>query len=154
MSQNLRDHDKAFFLFQDGEYRRALASWLQSQEWDYFFTITCRRERRDRLALLRDVKGELDEKSYHGRGFIAIEPHFNGGIHAHGLVYNHPQAVVGDYAHNAGDFWYSSFQKFGRSRFSTVKSVESVSAYCAKYVTKKICEWDYFDFTNLGRKIK
>lgn len=123
-----------------GQLRLDYSDWLQSLPWDYFVTITCRADRRDPLAFLRDIEAqEISERIR--RGFWAIEPHKRGEIHAHGIiaVYHHVISTRYSGDHDLASpyqFWANFFRSFGRSRVDCVRSRENVTGYCSKYVTK------------------
>jgi len=119
------------------EVTEALGKWLQTYNWDYFLTITPKRERRDPLAFMRDVWEDIapspgwSADSHVKRSFLACEPFFLGhNLHVHGLI--------------AGDsdiklpWWFNEGfnSRFGRSRVQLCRSQADVSAYCAKYVSK------------------
>lgn len=117
-----------------------LSAWLQELSWDYFFTITLRRPRRDSVAFIRDIR-QVYETFAFKRLFIACEPHrFNHNLHAHGLFLGDPVTAVtksgGWISGTPTEQWDKLFHRFGRSRVEPVKSLSDVSHYCSKYVTK------------------
>lgn len=116
---------------EDARYKRELAAFLQERGWHYFFTGTCRKPRKDRLALLRDA-GQTIRNVTNGRAFIAVEPHTSGLAHFHGLV--HTNGVEPGFPATA--LWHVLYRRFGRSKVELIKSQENVAAYCAKYVAK------------------
>ena len=121
------------------EYRTAYADFLQSKEWDYFATVTCRKPRTDTLAFIRDYTS-IAETALTGqmRGFVAVEPHQTGMLHIHGLLaYEEYQSFEGRVLHPDADVLQSKFDVvFGRSRVSNINSKKDVAAYCSKYVMK------------------
>lgn len=135
------------------EYATALSEWLQSTPWDYFITVTTRKQRTDSIALIRDIKEEIQKDNQTCKMFLACEPHrLNRNLHAHGLVLtgnrrNKDGSIFGldpSYA-----LWNDLFHRFGRSRVELVRSKADVAAYCTKYVTKLTDgdNWDYYDLT-------
>lgn len=119
---------------------KSLASWLECLPWDYYWTITCRKPRRDSLAFIRDITNELHRQGAI-RAFIGCEPHrFNYNLHAHGLLLG--QTIAGTRLSSGylpgttTEVWHELFCRFGRSRVEHIYSTESVARYCSKYVTK------------------
>lgn len=120
----------------------ALSDWLQSMHWDYFFTVTHRREVRDTIYHTNKLGQRLVSLTGVAKVFLATE-HGNlspNSIHHHGLI-----SVQGDYARNASDLWRWSFNRYGRSAFSPIESVGNVSGYCSKYISKGLSEYGFFD---------
>lgn len=131
----------------DSRVGEALADWLQTQSWQYFFTVTCRRPRRDSVAFIRDI-GQVPGYS---KMFVACEPHrYNHNLHAHGLIATPEPASLpwrgGSYAGApAYEFWDKWFHRFGRTRVEAIRSTSDVTGYCAKYVCK-LTDGDNYDF--------
>ena len=119
------------FRAQDVEYRRAVADFLESKMWHYFFTITFRHPRRDVISIQRDVTRHLRGFT-RGRAFIAIEPHKSSLAHVHGLIRS--SSVLPSFM--AKTLWVELFSRFGRSTVSPVRSQHQVAGYCSKYVAK------------------
>ena len=122
----------------DYKVGEALSDWLQTQSWQYFFTVTCRKPRVDSLALMRDIS-EVDGYS---KLFIACEPHrLNRNLHAHGLLATPEPSTLpwrGEHYRPSQpvDFWDKWFHRFGRTRVEPIRGLQDVATYCAKYVTK------------------
>jgi len=127
-------------------YTEELAKFLESYNWDYFFTVTPKRPRVDPLAFMRDVWDDIKPSpswtpdTHVKRAFMACEPFFLGrNLHVHGLI--------------AGDsdlklpWWFEEGFNFhlGRSRVELCRSNGQVSAYCSKYVAKHL-GGDNYDF--------
>lgn len=128
-----------------------LSTWLGTYTWDYFFTVTNRRPRRDSISFIRDIGNTLTEKEsaawsnpdslyLPSRVFIACEPHrFNRNLHAHGLIHGlsgiYPPSVFNKVLN----------KRFGFSRVETCRSQSHVTSYLAKYVTKTT-DGDNYDF--------
>lgn len=130
-----------------------MAKFLQSYEWDYFFTVTPKWPRKDPLAFMRDVWDDIKPPAdifrrlgnttptdgMARRAFISTEPFFLKGLHVHGLI--------------AGDsdlrlpWWFQQGldQHIGRSRVQGCRSVDQVASYCSKYVSKYM-GGDNYDF--------
>lgn len=123
------------------DLQEAHSKFIQSYPWDTYFTITCRRPRKDASNLAYGTWRVL-EKFGATRSFTAIESHPMGhGLHAHGL------SRFADWESlDLGSLWCYSFKAFGRSEFGTARSMSDVSRYCAKYVTKNQPDGDYFYF--------
>lgn len=130
----------------------ALATWLESMPWDYFWTVTSRRPRRDALALIRDVSHHFRSLDYASALFIACEPHrLSRNLHAHGLYRSETGTQLGLSlgVPSPGGIWEGLFYRFGRSRVEPIRSTSEVSAYCSKYVTK-LCDPDDWAIWKLG----
>ncbi|MBA7581779.1 hypothetical protein ES708_23690 [subsurface metagenome] len=131
----------------DYKVGEALSDWLQTQSWQYFFTVTCRKPRVDSLALMRDIS-EVDGYS---KLFIACEPHrLNRNLHAHGLLATPEPSTLpwrGEHYRPSQpiDFWDKWFHRFGRTRVEPIRSMADVAGYCADYVCK-ITDGDNYDF--------
>lgn len=128
-------------------YKDDIAAFLQSYNWDYFFTVTPRNGRRDPLAFNRDVWGELrpfdhlpvDHSGDATRAFITCEPFFLKGLHVHGLIAGTSELRL--------PWWIEEGlnRRFGRSRVELCRSQEQVAGYCGKYVSKNM-GGDNYDF--------
>ena len=132
------------------------SDFLQSYSWQSFYTITCRKPRRDNLAFIRDIDNAIREQSLSFRSFVAIEPHRTGFIHAHGLLsfdipLRDPEGIYLGFSHEEINrrFRYN----FGFSRDSKIRTLTKttngvqtgVLLYCSKYVVK--CDRGYeYDF--------
>lgn len=118
------------------QVRLQLSEFLSRYDWDYFFTVTCRVERHDALALLRDVSNELPN-SFNSRAFIVIEPHKTStGLHAHGIYgceFPKPDLTWQ---------WRAFFHRFGRSKVERINSKAEVYWYLSKYLAKDE-RWEY-----------
>lgn len=120
----------------------AYSDFLGKFQWDAFYTITCRKPRKDNLAFIRDIRDTLFAGNEATRSFVAIEPHKTGMIHAHGLVHwqdgvNLDKPLLTEYYNE------KSRKLFGYSRFSSARSPLAVQMYCSKYVTKANRGYDY-----------
>lgn len=116
--------------------RDALSNYLQSRTWDVMFTATfASRVRYPRQAVEKTQRIiPVCRKT-----FVVAEPHRLGGYHTHGLVeFN----AIGDFDRVAGNL-LDNLRRVGYSRVETVRSVGAVSAYCTKYLTKTLGDWDF-----------
>ena len=117
-------------------YKQAVSDYLQSQNWTHFYTITFRSQRRDRLAVLRDVADHFHRIGTYRKSFVAVEPHSSGlGVHVHGLAEFERHPIV-RYSDQSTMLWRKSFRRFGRNKFEQLRSLENVSSYCSKYIVK------------------
>ena len=123
---------------------QAYADFLQSHQWDYFATITFKRERRDSMAAIRDVWRALNPPGFQKihRAFLACEPHQTGALHIHGLMLANFETNWRPlpYDFNVQDFLNHTF---GRSRIEPARNETDVSSYCSKYVVKNSNIYDY-----------
>lgn len=120
-----------------GTLGEAIASWLEPMSWDYWWTVTCKRPRRDEIAFIRDLTERQRHLGADG-SFIACEPHkLYHNLHAHGLF--RVARLTGD-GHGlpvtSTEVWHEFFYCFGRSRVELIKSKRDVTTYLTKYVTK------------------
>jgi len=128
-----------------------LASWIKTYHWDNFHTVTCRRQRVDAIALMRDIYNELtrpdtkfwsDPDGFHVpyRAFIACEPHkFSHFLHAHLITRGGPTMYDPTVQNKALE------KRFGYSRSEVCRSASNIASYCSKYVTK-LTDGDNYDF--------
>jgi hypothetical protein len=129
----------------NSEVRKAYSDFLQKFNWDAFYTITCRKPRKDNLAFIRDIRDTLFAGNEATRSFVAIEPHKTGMIHAHGLVHwqdgvNLDKPLLVQYYNE------KSRKLFGYSRFAESRGAMNTAMYCSKYVTKETNGGYEYDF--------
>lgn len=129
---------------------QAYADYLQEFSWDFFATVTCRQDRRDPLALKRDVWQAF--RPHCSRGFIAIEPHKTGMLHAHGIFRSKLADMPSHSWYSARGtvpeqtplmLWSTAFHRFGRSKVELINGHADVTNYCSKYVVKTNYEYDF-----------
>lgn len=120
----------------DTEVRDAYSKFLQGYPWDFYSTVTFRKPRGDPLSASLAVSGKLRTLGS-SRAFLAVEPHGSGMVHVHTLSRHAFQPKLSEYA-----AYRYLFKTFGRSTVEPIRDTQSVSAYCAKYVTKGM----QFDF--------
>jgi len=123
----------------DDDLRTAWDEFLRKQPWDYFITATFR----DPLPAyrvatsLRSVARTL-RRFRPSAVFLGAEEHASRYFHIHGL-YKHGLIRV-----QASDVWQQLFTTYGRARVDIIRSVDDVAAYCTKYVTKELADYDIF----------
>jgi len=111
------------------DLRSKYADYLQSKHWDYFATVTFKRERRDSIAAIRDVWQRIGPHC--DKGFLAAEPHRTGALHLHGLLeVRAPFYTMPWILQDICD------REFGRSRIDGIQGPGEVANYCSKYVVK------------------
>ncbi len=120
----------------------ALSLWLALLPWDYFFTVTHKKECRDTIYHTEKVGQFLSNLPGVARCFLATE---QGNltplsIHHHGLVFSNSNVPV----LNCGELWAKCFNRFGRSRFQEIEKIGGVSSYCANYITRKTSEYGFY----------
>lgn len=134
-----------------GDVSDALATWLQTWPWTWFFTVTYRNPAHyPRVAINRIKAIRMDWLGCEScnrycsvggakgwRAFVAAEPFSAGDYHAHGLI-AHPCVHPGE---SSALFW-EMHRRFGRSRVETARDTAAVATYCAKYITKNVADWD------------
>lgn len=124
-----------------------IAAWVPEYSWDFFGTITNRNPRRDGLAFMRDIA----EAPGYERLLITLEPHkLNRNLHAHCLIATPEPASLpwrGEHygPYTASDFWEKWFHRFGGTRVETIRCMQDVADYIAKYVTK-VTDGDNYGF--------
>jgi hypothetical protein len=87
------------------------------------------------------------------RAFLVAEQHVLGTYHTHGLVMTFPVPLL----HLPGSLrfvWMLGFERYGLCRLEDIRSVGGVCGYVAKYITKRIADYDVYeiapDFTSRG----
>jgi hypothetical protein len=123
------------------EAQDAWTDYLTGIPWDYFLTVTFRKEKLVPHTALNAVARTLNQFDVEQACLVA-QPHVARGYHIHGLV----RFSLGD-APQLRILWLILFNQFGRSKVEKPRSGKDVSLYCGKYLTK-----DIVDFKLLGRK--
>lgn len=139
----------------DFQVRSAYSDYLQSQHWDYFITVTFRSNWRDSIKAHEAVWDRLHFDCFAERAFLAVERHHypNWNCHVHGLV----SGYSGDWKPEMllpWKMWEKLFRAFGRTSVEEVKSPEDVSAYCSKYVIKKMSDYGFYGAATLWGESK
>ena len=114
-----------------------LREWLSSLGWTFFITVTFRqpREMHQSMSALNSVHKALSPWKPR-LVFLGTEQHVSRLMHIHGLFSSgliHPNTWI---------MWQRLFERFGRSKVEWVRSQEDVTAYCTKYVTKKLTDYN------------
>lgn len=124
-------------------HREALREWLPSLGWDVFFTITFKnpREPHHALSTLNQVAKGIRQSWNPRRLFIGTELHYNRTLHLHGIWGNYGKERRPLSRETRADIWEHFFELYGRSEVRNIQSVEAVTAYCTKYVTKALTEY-------------
>lgn len=127
--------------------RQAYANYLGTLSWDYFLTVTFRKPFRDSIKAHETVWETLQPLNT-VRAFLATERHRypNNDCHVHGLIKIDPFSERG-YRLVGGAplvIWGDCFRVHGRSRVEEIRSAEDVSAYCAKYVSKRMSDYGFY----------
>jgi len=111
------------------------AEYLQKYYWDYFLTVTFRKERKEPYYALKQVWYELDKYNVQ-IAFLACEPFQSGDLHIHGIVAGAAPGWKPDIS-LPWDIWAGLFEQFGRSKVEACNSAGAVTSYCAKYILKQ-----------------
>lgn len=129
--------------------RSAVRDYILSNEWQYFVTLTVRKEVVNRyslsdiLALIRPFLHELGRN----KGFkymIVPERHKDGAYHFHGVMSGIDVCDLPPYApKDALDAGYQQWplwsKKFGFNTVGRIKDAIGVGFYVSKYITKDLC---------------
>lgn len=118
--------------------RRNIRELALCNDFDYFCTITVNSSKCDRYSLdevqdnlrkcLRNIRNSSDNLKY----LIITEKHKDGAFHFHGLMYG----VSDLYLNKYGYLSCSKLDVLGFNSFSEIQSLEKVSNYLLKYITK------------------
>lgn len=116
--------------------QQALASYLQTKDWDCFFTATFKRPLYYPVSALLKVEKALEVRdSVIRRSFIATEAHRSGAYHAHGLIKYFLSHDTFLDIQIEGD--RRALDRLGWSNISYIKKIGNCAAYCSKYLTKE-----------------
>lgn len=139
--------------------KRTIRELCLCNNFEYFVTLTLNSENADRFSLdscqnkLRETLKAYKRKNKEFAYIIITEAHKNGAFHFHGLFKNiNPSDLIEyheedfkklpyyilDKLHKNEKLYYLSFfdQKMGYCTLTKIKSLERVSSYITKYVTK------------------
>lgn len=123
------------------EIMEAYSQFIQSYDWDFFFTVTFRRERNDGIRAHEHVWSCLKSAGAH-RVFIATESgRLTGRIHNHGLFAYKCRPVN---SLGCGEMFERLHRSFGRSQVSPCRSPSATAEYCSKYVMKGLRDYDFY----------
>jgi hypothetical protein len=126
--------------------KSALATYLEANHWDAFFTATFARHQRFSATAIQSVIRELHAPRLRPtKTFVAAEQHRLGGWHCHGLL-EFPQSKHFDAEVGLAK---NTLSRLGFNVVSSVANLEACSVYLSKYLTK-----DEFhgDWAITGRK--
>jgi len=130
-----------------GSLREAWSSWLGSMDFQAFYTQTFSEPcPYPRLAMDRGWRILRALAGRYGVGviaFLAAEEHRLGSYHVHGLVKTFPRDVL-SLPGSLRFVWLLGFEQFGLCRFEDIKVVGGVSGYVAKYITKRLADYDFY----------
>ena len=123
--------------------RESYADWLKQYHWDYFFTSTFRKPRKDPYYAIQAVWRSLQWNNVR-RAFLCCEPHQTGDAHIHGII-----AGAGPGWYPEIDLpwviWNDLFKSFGRAKVTACNNQAAVAGYCAKYILKKQEGKDHYE---------
>lgn len=118
--------------------RDAWASWLQLQDWDFFFTATFKQSfqtAHPHVVIRRAIQAIPFARF--GRTFVAAETHRLGGWHVHGL---HADSDLGMVDRTGlvttADLLHANLDRWGWNRVEALRDDVHATAYCAKYIVK------------------
>lgn len=118
----------------------------QSNEWEYFYTITLDKQKIDRYnydILSKKVSQRLKNicKKYDFKYILVPERHKDGAFHFHGLIKGDIKLIDSGKRTKAGDIIYNwENWNLGYSTVTEVKSQKKVAGYITKYITKELVE--------------
>jgi len=135
------------YIDENVQLREAWSSWLAGLGFQAFYTQTyadpCHYprlaiERGWRVIRTLAVRYEVDVFA-----FLVAEEHRNGTYHCHGLVRTSPVGVLA-LKDSLRWIWLLG-SEWGLCRFESIARVGGVTGYVAKYLTKRICDYDLFE---------
>jgi len=131
--------------------RRAWQDWLSSFHFQAFYTQTFSEPvTHPRLALDRSWRVLRTLTSRYGvgvRAFIAAEEHALGTYHAHALVLTFPTSVLR--LRDSLRWVWLVGSEYGLCRFESISRIGGVSGYVSKYLTKRVCDYDFYSIDPL-----
>lgn len=139
-------HD--FDHFDIDDVRRAWVRFLSGFGFQCFYTQTFADPVRfPRLAMDRGWRVLRSLAGRYGvgvRAFLVAEEHILGTYHTHGLVMTFPIPLM-ELPSSLKFLWMLGFERYGLCRIEDIKSVGGVSGYVAKYITKRIADYDIYE---------
>lgn len=119
------------------QWLSTLASYLQQKQWDVIITGTFAKRENHPHTAIEKVYNKLP---FSRKAFLAAETHRLGGYHVHGLV---------EFSENFDKFESiaiatENLSKNGFCKVDLIDSPRAVSAYCTKYVTKELGDYEFF----------
>lgn len=121
--------------------------------WDYFFTCTIDKKKMDRYdrfgfmsRLAQWLRDQRKKPGYESLAYLLIpEQHKDGAWHVHGLMRGLPESALSyfvpfvhprDLVEGGFRNWEDCSVKFGYCSLGRIRSIDRVSGYVVKYVTK------------------
>jgi hypothetical protein len=127
--------------------REAWADWLRNFDWQAFYTQTFSDPvRYPRLAMDRAWRVVRSLAGRYGvgvRAFLVAEEHKLGTYHAHGLVMTFPVPLL-QLPGSLIFVWQLGIERYGICRFEDVRGIGGVAGYVAKYITKRVADYDFY----------
>jgi hypothetical protein len=126
------------------EQKQAWVKFLNGLGFDTWFTLTFR-DGASSAGLAVDRAKRLLKRACKGikiecNAFIVAEQHVNGTYHVHGMM--RVGAISKEFEQGfLRYFWKVAFDAYGRNSFSSIDDNDAVSAYVAKYLVKRVCDW-------------
>lgn len=116
--------------------REALAQWLKTLDWNYFVTVTFRREQHPRYPISSILAVQKTLSAFRpALLFLGAEASPSRYWHVHGLLAESRLIT------STSDIWRSLFERHGQSKVERIKSKERVAGYCSKYISKNLGDW-------------
>lgn len=121
------------------ELQRSFSTFLTSRKWHAMFTATFAVQQKYPHTAIEMVSHRLP---FYRKAFIAAELHKLGGYHCHGLVeFSH--LVSGDMDALCTNT-VTSLKRGGFCTVAPIRDTNAVSAYCTKYITKEMGDYEFF----------
>lgn len=124
--------------------REEVSSWINTFQWQYWFTGTFKPERsytdtmNAKRAFMRFI-GDLGKK-YHKSDiefWLALERFkFGEEVHCHALL----NGLDGLQYRQIGETWR---KRFGREQVEGYDPEKGANHYITKYIVKEACDWDF-----------
>lgn len=125
----------------------AWIDWLSRFGFQGFYTQTFKDPVRfPRLAMDRGWKILRALVGRYGvgvRAFLVAEEHRLGTYHTHGLVMTYPVSLL-QLPGSLRFVWLLGFETYGLCRMEDIRSVGGVAGYVAKYITKRVSDYDIY----------
>jgi len=135
----------------DQDLRQAWQDWLSRFGFQAFYTQTFAEPvMYPRLAMnrawhvLRTLTGRYGVGV---RAFIVAEQHLLGTYHAHALVLTFPTPVLR--LRDSLRWVWLVGSEYGLCRFESIDSIGGVSGYVSRYLTNRMCDYDFYSIDPL-----
>jgi len=133
----------------DPHLAEAWVDWLSGFGFQGFYTQTFKDPVRfPRLAMDRGWRILRSLAGRYGvgvRAFLVAEEHRLGTYHTHGLVMTFPIPLM-DLPGSLRFVWIFGFETYGLCRFEDIRSIGGVAGYVAKYITKRVADYDIYTY--------